>query len=423
LAIEDIVQFFEKNSDHRSIPSIRKREWIDFIGLHEKNEIRLGLAEYIHRHNVPFPVKEITEQRMIRLFRRFRKTSMIPLYKSLPPEEVTEKFEYRYRYLDAPLGIIDTTHTFNDVSDYFQQENRMRCGSNNVSSPMNIWEDKDKLSNMNWHFWRDILEDFGISDMSFRTAFRLGSYTATQFKPAVAKALYERHGAINVLDTSSGWGDRLAGFYATPTTKLYVGCDPNEEVYETYKKQCIFYERILGETPIIKEYPDHFTCTGSKKVCIYRKPSEDVDWSIWSGTFDFYFTSPPYFSTEKYGEGTDKEKEQSWSRYSSFESWRDDFFFPVTELVWGTLRKSGHMMINIIEPSEKGKRLVLCDDMVDHFSKFTDAHYIGKLGMRMSGRPNTEDLGEVLIEPIWVFRKGTDQYDSLSSTTLSSFFV
>ena len=51
--------------------------------------------------------------------------------------------------------------------------------------------------------------------------------------------------ANKVLDTSCGWGDRLCGFYAS-NAKEYIGCDPNPNTYERYKKQCIEYERLLG---------------------------------------------------------------------------------------------------------------------------------------------------------------------------------
>ena len=43
-------------------------------------------------------------------------------------------------------------------------------------------------------------------------SFRLGTYIATQFKPIVAKTIYDMTDAKTVLDTSMGWGDRLTGF-------------------------------------------------------------------------------------------------------------------------------------------------------------------------------------------------------------------
>ena len=72
---------------------------------------------------------------------------------------------------------------------------------------------------------------------SYISAFRLGTYIATQFKPVVAKAdLQENNKAKTVLDTSCGWGDRLAGFFAS-NAEEYYGCDPNPNTYRRYQEQ------------------------------------------------------------------------------------------------------------------------------------------------------------------------------------------
>ena len=135
-----------------------------------------------------------------------------------------------------------------------------------------------------------------------------------------------------------------------------------------------------------------------------------------------YFTSPPYFETEKYASDTAAVSEQSWSRYNSFDRWKYDFFFKVTEMVWPTIRQNGFMMINIIEPRAKnGVRLNLCDDMVDHFAALPESNYIGKIGMRMMARPNAEELQSVFIEPIWTFRKGNSDYEFNKKSSLEAF--
>ena len=114
--------------------------------------------------------------------------------------------------------------------------------------------------------------------------------------------------------------------------------------------------------------------------------------------------------------------DQSWSRYNSFDRWKYDFFFKVTEMVWPTIRQNGFMMINIIEPRAKnGVRLNLCDDMVDHFAALPDSNYVGKIGMRMMARPNAEELEGVFIEPIWTFRKGNPNYEFNKKSTLEAF--
>lgn len=407
----NITAILNQHKDARGIPAISNSLWKTYIKQYNKDDIKETLANYIIANNIPFPNKEISYAQMAELFLRFVRTSMLDQYKY--PTSVFERADYKYKYSDNPLGVIDKSHAYNSVSNYFQQSNRMKCGSNLVDSPWDIWHDQSKLTNMNWHFWRlGALGNSDINDSTFRSGFRIGTYTATQFKPNVAKALYEKHNARKVLDTSCGWGDRLAGFYATDCTKMYVGCDPNPEVYETYKDQCVQYESLLGCNPVLQDKGDHFICTGTKTVIIYNLPSEDVNWKWYEKTFDFYFTSPPYFETERYA--NNNSSTQSWSRYPTFESWKRDFFFKVNGMVWDTLTDDAYMMINIIEPRvSRGTRLNLCDDMVDDILTYPDAHYIGKIGMRMQARPHAivnANKNSIFVEPIWVFRKNNSGY-------------
>lgn len=424
---QNLVNYFTTHSDSRGIPFIKNQVWLQFITQHPANEIKEALAEYITANNIPFPLKEITQDEFEENFLKFCRTSMMNMYKDF--DNVIEKHKYKYKYDDNPLGVLDKSHAYNISSNYFQQANRMKCGSNQVDSPWEIWHTKHKLYRMNWHFWRaGTLGKSDVSDSTFRSAFRIGTYTATQFKPNVAKALYEKHNAVNVLDTSVGWGDRLAGFYATPNTKLYVGCDPNPETFEVYKKQCLEYERLLGSKPVITESVNYFSCKGVKHVEIYKMPSEDVNWSMYKNVFDFYFTSPPYFETEKYAASTSDSDKQSWSRYPTYKEWRDDFLFKVNRMVWDTLTDNAYMMINIIPPGREHtswkEGVNLCDMMVDDIKTYPNAHYLGKIGMRLQARPHTirkAEKGSVHVEPIWVFRKGTNEYPKTS--TFDQFFA
>ena len=419
---QEIIDYFSSHKDSQGVPNIRHREWIRLTEKYSKDEIRTALAEYIISNDIPFPFRPMDRIEVKRLMNKFYRKSMLNEYKDF--DVVEERYGYKYKYEDSPLGVIDKTNAYNNVSDYFQQSNRLACGSWSSASPIDIWNSQEKLEKMNWHFWRSgVMGDADLDGKAFRTGFRLGTYTATQFRPTVAKALYEKHLAKNVLDTSCGWGDRLAGFYATKNTELYVGCDPNPNVFKVYKEQCVAYEEFLtGKTPTLIVAENYFECIGSKTVKIWNLPSEDVDWTQYENLFDLYFTSPPYFETEKYATDTDKSENQSWSRYNSFDRWKYDFFFKVTEMVWPTIRKNGFMMINIIEPGSKGKRFNLCDDMVDTFSSFENCHYIGKIGMRMMARPNTEELSSVFIEPIWTFRRDTSNYEFNEKSTLDEFF-
>lgn len=390
---------YKKYANDDGIPVIRNSEWKEIIQKYPKEELKTSLAEYLINNKIKFPYRKWETEEIQNLFLRFYNQD---LSNWIITSDVYEPIEYKYSYKKYPLGIISKSHVYNAISNYFQQENRLKCGAENVLSPLEIWNDLSKLKKYNWHFWRSTLENSDIGPATFRSAFRLGSYTAAQFRPSVAKILYERYNAKSIADCSCGWGDRLAGFYGSRCTESYVGCDPNPMVYEYYKKQCVTYERWLGNEPQLIEMKDNFICKGLKTVQIWNKPAEDLDWSEYS--FDLFFSSPPYFATEKYGVGSGAEEDQSWSRYKTFESWRDEFLFKVIDNIWGSMKKDSIFMMNIIEPNHKGKRMPLCDNMVDHIiglgGKF-DGQYL----MRMMGRPN---IGANLLlgEPIWTFSKG-----------------
>ena len=192
----NILDYLNQHKDERGIPSIPNADWLLFIKQYPKQDIKESLTEYIITNKIPFPSKEISYSEMAELFTRFTRTSMMDQYKY--PDNVYERANYKYKYSDNPLGVIDKSHAYNSVSNYFQQLNRMKCGSNLVKSPYDIWNNRDFLNNMNWHFWRGALVGRDVDEAAFREAFRIGTYTATQFKPNVAKALYQKHDARKI---------------------------------------------------------------------------------------------------------------------------------------------------------------------------------------------------------------------------------
>jgi hypothetical protein len=157
----------------------------------------------------------------------------------LHTRDVLEKYDdYKYPFSVYGNGLIQFGHYYNDISNIFQQENRYSCGSYGFAAPLEIWKDEQLLRKMNYTFWR--LGNKSVGLHNWRGSFRLGAYVATQFKPHVAKTIYDLTKAKSVMDTSCGWGDRLAAFYASNAYEYY-GCDPNEKVFETYKNRTNFY--------------------------------------------------------------------------------------------------------------------------------------------------------------------------------------
>ena len=391
-----------------------------------RDQFRLDLADYIEKYRPVFPLKKITLDDVRNSFHDLQKQD-IGTYCNTNDNNVMEKYsDYKYSYKDYGLGVISAPSTYNNVSNYFHQELRLNCSSYSFKSPLDVWY--NGTAKDIWRclgpIWRGInnmktvlvegkeeLRGGQLSEASYMSAFRLGTYIATQFKPNVAKTIYQLTNAKKVLDTSCGWGDRLAGFFASDAEE-YIGCDPNPNTYKQYMKQIELYNSFL---------------TKPKKVTIYNTGAEDLPWDTIKDV-DCSFTSPPYFSTEEYNKGGEKEENQSWFKFNEYEKWRDDFFLPVSKKCFEV---SKHTLINIMDPTIKGKRYKSCDEVVDMLKD----NFIGQIGMRIMQRPKSDKLFETekdkqdfmnktFIENVWCFSKdkNVDLFKSIRKGTLDSFF-
>ena len=393
-----------------------------------KDKMRTHLADYIASERPVFPLKEISKDDMRKCFYDLQKfdTSSICIPNEEIEKEVFEKYDdYKYSYSEYGLGLINGPSTFNDVSNYFMQDLRLECGSYGFEAPKTRWENNDAYDI--WKclgpIWRGIngvqkviiegkeeLIGGELSAKSYVSAFRLGTYIATQFKPVVAKAIYDITNAKTVLDTSCGWGDRLAGFFASDAEEYY-GCDPNPNTYQRYQEQISSYNKLLSKP---------------KKVTIWRCGAEDLPYHKLP-QIDCAFTSPPYFSTEEYNKGGEHEEDQSWAKFNEYDKWRDDFYLPVAEK---TMSVSKFMFVNIMDPKVKGVRYRSGDELVD---KFKDK-FLGQIGMRIMQRPQgktkfktkeelNEFMNKMFIENVWCFGPDTDLFKSSRKATLDEFFA
>ena len=392
--------------------TIQFDRWTEELG---KEKFRELLAEYIATERPKFPLKQISYEDMRKNIIGLSKfdTSKICVPKEQIEKEVFEKYDdYEYNFKNYGLGLIDAPSTYNVSSNYFHQHLRLNCSSYGFKAPIDVWQNGNAKDI--WRclgpIWRGINSERHLREGTYMSAFRLGTYIATQFKPVVAKTIYDMTKANTVLDTSCGWGDRLAGFFASSATEYY-GCDPNPNTYKQYMKQ-------------IEEYSKFFP---NKKVKIYNCGAEDLPYDELPD-IDCAFTSPPYFSTEQYNKGGEKEENQSWFKFNEYEKWRDDFFLPVSKKCF---ERSKHTIINIMDPTVKGKRYRSCDEVVDMLKD----NFVGQIGMRIMQRPKSDKLFETekdkqefmnktFIENVWCFSKDKnfDYFVSARKGTLDSFF-
>ena len=400
-----------------------------------KEIFRETLAEYIATERPVFPLKEISYDDMRDSFGKLKKfnTNTICIPQEQIEKEVYEKYDdYEYPYSQYGLGLINGASTFNDVSNYFHQDLRLECGSYGFRAPKEVWENgtaKD-IWKCFGPIWRGIngvqkvmiegkeeLIGGELNEKSYISAFRLGTYIATQFKPVVAKAIYDITDAKRVLDTSCGWGDRLAGFFASDAEEYY-GCDPNPNTYQRYQEQISTYNKLLPKP---------------KKVQIWNCGAEDIPYDKLPA-IDVAFTSPPYFSTEEYNKGGELEENQSWFKFNEYEKWRDDFYLPVAEK---SMKVSRFMFCNIMDPKIKGTRYRSGDELVNHLKD----KFLGQIGMRIMQRPQgkavfkdedgnfskeklDENMNKMFIENIWCFGdKDLDLFRYSRKATLDEFFA
>jgi SAM-dependent methyltransferase len=306
-------------------------------------------------------------------------------------------------------------NTGNQASNYFQQANRWGVDGTVSPGPDRTWRTYEFMVTLMGAMYTLKFDE--IDRGSLRVALSLRKYICSQFKPNVAKALYDYFKAETVLDFAAGWGDRMCGFYASETGKHYVGIDPRKENHPIYRQQAEFYEKNNGFFEL------------EKKADFVESPAEDFDYAGYDNYFDIAFTSPPYFSVERYS----YDDTQSWVRYKTIDEWNEQFLHKALGKIWKTLKKGGVLIVNIADVyasskgTDKGYRAITTP-MNEYLEKQEGAEYLGCMGMEMAKRPGSAGAGAIIegdegryteealekareaadktfCEPMWVWRK------------------
>ena len=408
------LDYFDKFLNQEPYLHIDEKEWTFVKGYFEKEDVRESLAKVAMTY--PMPTMEMTEEDCRRDFNKLKGTWV---YDILKEGEWFARSEAGYEWpLTYRAGLsrgkqwyFARNNTGNKASNYFQQENRWSVESSGYPGPKRTWETFDFMKSLMGAAYSLKLDKIDRSIL--RTMIGLRKYICSQFKPNVAKAMYDLFKAKNIMDFSMGWGDRLAGFYASMNTELYVGVDPRKENHPIYREQSRYYDSSLTmfETP--------------KKVDFYREAAEDFYYDGYDDTFDIIFTSPPYFNIERYG----NDDNQSWVRYKDIDSWNNQFLQKALDNMLPTLKSGGKLCVNIsdVNAVSKGKKwLKICDPMNEFIDEYGDMEYKGCIGMEMARRPNSGGAGTAkdtnqfkestldlvektkdirFCEPIWIWEK------------------
>ena len=195
-----------------------------------------------------------------------------------------------------------------------------------------------------------------------------GVQYVNEFPPHIARDLYLEYGLTKhskILDPCSGWGGRLLG--ASVVCNSYTGFEPSTK---THKGLIELFE-------FINSMNNDFN---SDIKCIPFEESNLKD-----NTYDFAFTSPPYFDTEEYS----NEETNSLIKYNTFDKWCEGFYLPMIQKTMNALKESSTFVLNI------GSRIYPLNDVL--ISNFSEQYEITKSKDKLSGKSglkNNDKEGE-----------------------------
>lgn len=232
-----------------------------------------------------------------------------------------------------------------------------------------------------WHtnpsFRKEIQESSDPHEMKWQLQMKYNYKIATTFMPSYAKSIFSYFDSCRVLDPCAGWGDRLLGALCCKSVKQYVGFDPNlslrvgyiDIVQNSFHPKCREESNLesLGEvTEICDDYikfDNGFT--------IYSLPFEvGAVKYLQDESFDFAFTSPPFFDYEMYNPDNPQ-----------YTNWITQFYIPLFQQVCRCLPVHAFFGIHIGDTSA-GAIMPFLVNQVHVCSTFEYKFSVGLMGMK-----------------------------------------
>lgn len=230
----------------------------------------------------------------------------------------------------------------------------------------------------------------GVMPSEIRTSLELiGGSVATNFKPMVAKALYEKYVPIGgiILDNSCGFGGRMLGALSSNNNYTYIGTEP---CVETFNNLNILGSKIESVTRRTKSFK--VLCKGSEEFNLKKE------------YFNFSFSSPPYFNLESYSD----EPTQSIVKYPNLEEWIEKFVKVTIQNNYDMIKKNGCYAVNISDFNLGKERICFVDRWLD-ICKEIGFKFVERIDMRLQTRKgcghSENGVDKKKEEGIYVFKK------------------
>jgi len=281
------------------------------------------------------------KEKIIELSKRCIENKNIKTY-NIKPNEI-KKYLYKYKLEEKEIFVIiydkwEDNLELNKLTDYFTQEERIRCNFKNNISPINYY-----INNKLEFKPKDIkeyneFENYMFSKCKFCNNFRI----------SICLNILEMFKPKKWLDISAGWGDRLltALIYSNMNKefKLYQAADPNPDLQKKYNQMIKSFNKTKRNFKIIQD--------GFEYIDI-----KDKD-------FDICLTSPPFFDMEEYS----NDKHDSLTQYNTFQKWYDNFLMISVKKSIEHIKENGYLIlyIELFDKIYNTKKMI--DDITNNFN-------------------------------------------------------
>ncbi len=291
------------------------------------------------------------------------------------------------RYGPAPIidgEIAQTMHAQGFFWSYHPHSWEVRCGD--MLTPIEVFRDNEKL----WEALGKRAKHGSVNsltDSEVRKGLKAvtGAQGVSGFRPTAAWAVYERYCPYNatVYDPSAGWGGRLVGAFMCPKVKQYIACEPSAKTFAGLMQM---------EADLRWTAPSR-----GLQIELHQRGSEDFH-LLASGSVDFCFTSPPYFSDDGIIENYADEATQSHIRFPDYESWLEGYLGKTIRNCYMALKPGGILALNVSDE--------LADPVTDQAVKSGFA-YAETMRLRLSKIMGSKHKpgGSWKTEPVLVFKR------------------
>lgn len=130
---------------------------------------------------------------------------------------------------------------------------------------------------------------------------------------------------------------------------------------------------------------------------LYCQGSEDYYCS--ENYCDFAFSSPPYFSLERYSE----EQTQCYNKYPTIEKWFEGYVTPTIKNIYYMLKPNCYYAVNIADFNFGNQRVEYVDKWIK-ISKQIGFEYVETISMKVETRKGNGHSGDKK-EGIFIFKK------------------